>query len=221
LYLHEGALPALLKERRTELSNPRFTMAQLLEDNQLTKLSMTTVFRWMGRLGFKYETHRKTHYVDGHEKPETKKDRKTMVREYLKSELRMYRWIQLPLVESKALKVHLEIKINTGHQYLDPETNLEMVELHVDPHPSFHDKINATSEFEGNLSVQMPPNNRPLICFGQDECIFKQHLFTGKAWTMPDGQKPIIPKDENKEYSDVLAAMDKRGTTTSKLTICS
>jgi hypothetical protein len=35
-----------------------------------------------------------------------------------------------------------------------------------------------------------------LICFGQDECIFKQYLFTGKAWTMPDGQKPIIPKDE-------------------------
>jgi hypothetical protein len=40
------------------------------------------------------------------------------------------------------------------------------------------------------------PNNRPLICFGQDECIFKQYLFTGKAWKLPDGQKPIIPKDE-------------------------
>jgi hypothetical protein len=47
----------LLKERRAELASPRFTMAQLLEENQLTKLSiMTTVFRWMGRLGFKYET---------------------------------------------------------------------------------------------------------------------------------------------------------------------
>jgi hypothetical protein len=49
-------------------------MAQLLEENQLTKLSMTTVFRRMGRLGFKYETHRKTYYVDGHEKNPKKKE---------------------------------------------------------------------------------------------------------------------------------------------------
>jgi hypothetical protein len=45
--------------------------------------------------------------------------------------------------------------------------NLEMVELLVDSHPSFHDKMNATTKFGGNLSVGMPPNNRPLICFGQ------------------------------------------------------
>jgi hypothetical protein len=42
----------------------------------------------------------------------------------------------------------------------------------------------------------MPPNSKPLIGFGQDECIFKQRLFTSKAWTIPDGQNPIIPKDE-------------------------
>jgi hypothetical protein len=179
----------LLKERRAELANPSFTMAKLLEENQLTKLSMTSVFRWMGRLGFKYETHRKTYYVDGHEKPKTKKYRKTMVSEYLKNELRMHRWIQLPLVELTALEAELEIKINTGHQYLDRETNLEMVELHVDSRPSFHDKMNATTKFGGNLSIRMPPNNKPLICFGQDEYIFKQNLFTGKAWTLPDGQK--------------------------------
>jgi hypothetical protein len=65
----------------------------------------------------------------------------------------MHRWIQLPLVELEALKVELEIKINTGHQHLDPETNLEMVELHVDSHPSFDDKMNATTQFGGNLSV--------------------------------------------------------------------
>jgi hypothetical protein len=44
-------------------------MAQLLEENQFTKLSMTTVFRWMGHLVFKYETCQKTYYVDGHEDP--------------------------------------------------------------------------------------------------------------------------------------------------------
>jgi hypothetical protein len=113
-----------------------------------------------------------------------------MVSKYLKSELRMHRWIQLPLVELKALEAELEIKINTGHQNLDPETNLEMVELNADSRPSFYDKMNATTKFGGNLIVQMPPNNRPLICFGPYD------LFTGKAWTMPDGQESIISKDE-------------------------
>jgi hypothetical protein len=111
-----------------------------------------------GALGFKYETHQKTYYVDGHEQPQKKKYRKTMVIEYSKSELCMHRWIQLPLVELTALEVKLEIKINTGHQYLDPETNLEMAELHADSHPSIYDKMNATTEFGGNLSVKMPPN---------------------------------------------------------------
>jgi hypothetical protein len=75
----------------------------------------------MGRLGLNCETGQKTYYVDGHEKPKTKKCRKTMVSEYFKSELRMHKWIQLPLVELKALEVKLEIKINTGHRSLDPE----------------------------------------------------------------------------------------------------
>jgi hypothetical protein len=57
-------------------------------------------------------------------------------------------------------------------------------------------KKNATTKFGGNMSIQKPPNMKPLICFGQDECIFKQFFFTGKAWTAPDGQKPVIPKDE-------------------------
>jgi hypothetical protein len=137
-----------------------------------------------------------------------------------------------------------QIKIGNGHHYVDSETLLQMVELHVDSDPSFHATMSETI-FGGNLSVRMPPNTKPLICFGQDECIFKQFLFTAKAWTAPDGQKPVIPKDEGlgvmisafvsrefgfgmtltdedlekvneyregKEYSDVSAALDKRGT---------
>jgi hypothetical protein len=46
------------------------------------------------------------------------------------------------------------------------------------------------------VSQQMPPNTESLIGFGQDdECIFKQCMFASKAWTAPDGKKPIIPKD--------------------------
>jgi hypothetical protein len=195
-YLHEVALPALLEERRAELVDEFYTMEQLLGENRLTKLSIPTIFRWMKCLGFKYEVRRKIYYVDGHEKPETKKYRKKMVKEYLANELRMYRWIQLPVTELRELEEKLDITISEGHQYTDAETGVAMVELHVDSHPSFHERMNGTTIFGGNLSVRKPPNTKPLIGFGQDECIFKQYLFTNKAWTTPDGQKPIIPKDE-------------------------
>jgi hypothetical protein len=84
-----------------------------------------------------------------------------MVSVYLKSELCIHGRIQLPLVELKALKIGLKIKINTRQEYLDPETKLEVVELHLDSHPSFCDTMNATTGFGGNLSFQMLPNNRP------------------------------------------------------------
>jgi hypothetical protein len=54
-YIHEIALPALLDERRAELANDTYTMEELLAENQLTKVSIPTIFRWMRRLGFKYE----------------------------------------------------------------------------------------------------------------------------------------------------------------------
>jgi hypothetical protein len=74
-YVHEIALPALL-ERQAELADKTYTMEQLLHEKQLTKVSITTIFRRMRQLGFKYKMQRKYYYVDGHEKPETKKYRK-------------------------------------------------------------------------------------------------------------------------------------------------
>jgi hypothetical protein len=78
--------PCLLEERKAELVDESFTMSQLLNENQLTKLSITTIFRWMEHLGFKYETCQKIYYVDvdGHKKPETKKYRKMMVKKIAK-----------------------------------------------------------------------------------------------------------------------------------------
>jgi hypothetical protein len=31
---------------------------------------------------------------------------------------------------------------------------------------------------------------------GQDEAIFKQFLFLSKMWTGPNGERPLVPKDE-------------------------
>jgi hypothetical protein len=51
--------------------------------------------------------------------------------------------------------------------------------------------------FGGELSVRRDESlGKPLIIFGQDECIFKQYNMSRKGWTAPDGRKALIPKDE-------------------------
>jgi hypothetical protein len=65
----------------------------------------------------------------------------------------MQQWIQLPLTKLNDLEEQLEIQIGNGHHYMDPTSNIPMVELHVDSHPTFDEKVNATTQFGDNLSV--------------------------------------------------------------------
>ena len=46
------------------------------------------------------------------------------------------------------------------------------------------------------LSVRKPHNQKPLLILGQDECIFKQFVFSQGVWVLPNGIKQLIPKDE-------------------------
>jgi hypothetical protein len=50
---------------------------------------------------------------------------------------------------AKDLEEDLETKLGNGHRHADPQTSVEMAELHVDLHPSFHEKTNATTTFGG------------------------------------------------------------------------
>ena len=50
--------------------------------------------------------------------------------------------------------------------------------------------------YGGGLSVRMPPDCKPLMILGQDECIFKQFIFSKGIWVLPDGTKQLIPKEE-------------------------
>ena len=194
-YLHEVALPTLIENRRQELEDNDITLEDVLKENQLTKLTLNTVYRYMERLDFKYEPRKKCYYVDGHEKPETIAYREKYVKRYLKTEFRMYRWIQLPKNEVEEMKENGEMTDDMRFSYHDDLTNMDMVEFHVDNHPIFLDRVSSI-EFGGHLSVRKPADQKPLLTFGQDECIFKQFSFTPKAWTLPNGQKAVIPKDE-------------------------
>jgi hypothetical protein len=108
----------------------------------------------------------------------------------------MHRGMQMRLREKLRLEEEEEIELSHGHHHVDAETEVEMVEFHVDDHHGFQGKMNLTTRFRGNLSVRKPPDRKPIIGFGQDEAIMKQHCFTTKAWTAPSGQKAITPKDE-------------------------
>ena len=48
---------------------------EVLKQYGLTCLSISTMHRWLGILGFKYATRKKYYFVDGHEKEDTHRDR--------------------------------------------------------------------------------------------------------------------------------------------------
>ena len=64
-----------------------------------------------------------------------------------------------------------------------------------------HEKFQADcydTEYGGHLSVRKPIGKKPVMILGQDESIFKQYSFTPCTWTLPNGKKPLIPKDDGK-----------------------
>ena len=102
-YLMDTALPLVLNERRQELNNNDFSLVQLLNENGITKISLSTVYRWMGRLAFLYSERWKCYYVDNHEHPENKKYRRAFIKRYFEYELSAHRWIQIPKTEAIAM----------------------------------------------------------------------------------------------------------------------
>ena len=116
-YLHEEALPALVEKKREELDNPGYSKDELLREHQLGKLTLRTVYKWMERLGYRYQPRIKCYYVDGHEKVEVIAYRQNFIRWYFQHEHRMFRWIQLPLLEVQAMEEAGELQQGMGKQY--------------------------------------------------------------------------------------------------------
>ena len=150
----------------------------------------------MLKLGFRYEIRRKGYYVDGHERKATVQYRWDFCDRYLSLERRMFRWIQVSLEEAERLQALGEVTKGSGYKYTDKRTGKAMVEYHVDTCRGFMDCMNKQTIFGGNLSVRMNPDERPVISFGQDECIVKQYSFTNKSWTGPNREQALIPKDD-------------------------
>jgi hypothetical protein len=166
---------------------------KFLKEYGLSKVCLSTVTRWMHKLGFRYQGRKKTYYVDTHEKEETVKYRYLYVRKYLNYERRSYRWIQMKL-EDAVLRDKNNLIQNVGYRYKDGD--IDMIEFHVDDVPFDCDDLTRNLPYGGNLSVLN--KETPIFLFGHDECIFRQYSFSIKTWKAPSGQQTLIPKDEGR-----------------------
>jgi hypothetical protein len=93
-------------------------------------MSFSTTWRWMRLLDFKYDTRRKSFYVDGHEREDVVANRQTFCETYLtKLEPYCKRWIQCPMSKATTIK---SLDIGFGHSYFDIIRNEEIVEFHID-----------------------------------------------------------------------------------------
>ena len=204
-YIHAVAIPLLLKKRRREMkdnneirTDEEYTLRSLLKEYGLVKICRRTVCNWLSILGFKYKSKTKTFYVDGHEKIETVIRRKEYINNYLIREIRCFRWIQLKEGEVEKLEKDFgkdNIQKTDEYRYVDDSTKLTMYEFHVDVHECLKQYLTCC-QFGGNLSIRKKKEEKPIINFGQDECIYKQYQFNNKQWYLPDGTSQLLPKDE-------------------------
>ena len=204
-FLLDDGLPKLLEIFQKERGNVEMSMKDLLSEYGLRTLNVKTIQNWMKKLGFKYEPRKKTYYVDTHESKENVAYRAEFINSYFEYETLAHRWYSITAEKRKEMIQNNEITSESGYRYeKDGQT---LYEYHVDDHPSFQLACNNL-EFGGNLSVRFPEGKKPVIILGQDEAIMKQNLFTLSTWTLPDGSKPLIPKDEG--YGVMLSAFTSR-----------
>jgi hypothetical protein len=95
---------------------------------------------------------------------------------YLYQEVMMHCWVQVGEEIGKQLEQEGEIVTGSGYYYNCPLTFKKMVEFQVDASEKLLKYV--AGDLGGNLSVRLPQGEKPLICFGPDEFIYKQFLLT-------------------------------------------
>ena len=193
-YITTKCLPTLLETRRVETKNNSMTMEDLLRENRLRTVHPKTVNNWLRQLGYKYCPRKKNYYNDKHESEENVTYRYKFIQRYFEYEIMCHRWIQLPISKYEKMCEDGEVFGGQGYRYTN-DKNKTYIEFHVDDNETLT-AIGNTMPFGGNLSVRKPLHKKPLIIFGQDECIFKQYIFRNKCWNGPNGEVPLMPKDE-------------------------
>jgi hypothetical protein len=198
-YIHNVILPSMVeKEQRegngSDASIQEISIQSILKKYGLTCICLSTVYRWVKKLGFNYEPRKKSYYVDGHERESTINYRWRFIERYLGYEQRMFRWIQITEKEAIDLETTGALPKQSGYRY-ESDTGVTMVEYHVDTCDVFQQRMNEETKYGGRRSIRYK-EGKMLIIWGHDEAIIKQFTLTKKNWTGPNGETAIVPKDE-------------------------
>ena len=193
---------------------------QQLETNRISyPVSEYVISRWMKEVGFKYELHKKSYYVDRHEDEDVVSDRKAYLVKNFDLEIYEHCWIHISKVKYDSLKYNKAIKTivvkkeekgsdepedavmekyiedERMHFYQD-ENGKKMVEMHVDDVYTYDDKqdnLPPLPSLGGSLSVRLPEGAKPVIVLGQDEAIYRSSQQNDSCWTV-DGESTLRTK---------------------------
>ena len=132
-HIINDVLPEIVKNIGTYRKDHDYCIDKLLSENGLKSLSIRTVNRWMHKLGFKYQTRKKTYYVDTHESSANVKYRHEFIERYFGYELYAHRWISISAEERQKMIDRCELDDNSGYRYKDDSGTL-LFEYHIDDH---------------------------------------------------------------------------------------
>ena len=214
----QGRLPVVEEEQEDHASSTVTTSStirsSLLQDYVKNPISMTTTWRWLRRLGFIYDTRKKSFFVDGHERLDVVVRQNEFCTLYLTQlEPCAHRWIQVTAetVEEWKREGKMSEDHTCGFKYTSAD-NTHMVEFHVDDLDFLHKMADdmGFGLFGGNLSVRMPEGAKPVMMFGQDESVFVQFYINSRQWVGPLSQRALLPKTDG--MSLMLSALQSRET---------
>jgi hypothetical protein len=192
-YLFSTAIPVVLLRIQKEKQMSEYTIQHFFNDNNLTVLTTRTVSNWMLKLGFVYSPNKKTYYVDSHEKPDNIRYRMQFIDRYRSYEINAHRWIAISLDRYERMVGAGELSEGSGYRF--EKGGVTYMEMHVDDNPVFQEEC-SNLPYGAHLSVRKKKEQKPVMMLGQDECIFKQFALTKKSWSLPDGTRQLLPKDD-------------------------
>ncbi|KAG7348863.1 hypothetical protein IV203_011460 [Nitzschia inconspicua] len=127
-FILNKVFPRIYAVWASEQKSRGHTLQSFLKLFRISVFSPQTTLSWMKQLGMKYANHKKSYYVDGHEREDVVTSRKLFCKRYLVDlEPRRIRWIQITKEKASELP---SLSMDFGHEYM--EGDIKMVEFHED-----------------------------------------------------------------------------------------
>ena len=156
-YIHSHIIPRMWGVWKMDITteNVDTSLQAFKKAFRLSTLSLNTTLNWMKRLGMRYDTNRKTYYVDGHERDDVVASRNAFCIRYLHQyEPRCLRWVQLTQSEVDEIT---GIDLSRAHIYYKND-NIRFYELHID----YIDSVVEGNSVVPTMSVRAPSGSKPL-----------------------------------------------------------